>query len=135
MWEGWTRVSSVLTPVSVTLSWMWGPTRDPAVPYLLRSSVRLLADLRGSFRWCWPRLRQLLKCSLYPPLPEGPQVTQPSCWDEEFSQASNLPTTRSGNFIFRPAAAFISNPDFGIFWTPEPDPAVNAPKQQRRRSF
>lgn len=23
MWEGWKRVSSVLTPVSVTLSWMW----------------------------------------------------------------------------------------------------------------
>lgn len=45
MWEGWTRVSSVLTPVSVTLSWMWGPTRGSAVPYPLRSSVRLLADL------------------------------------------------------------------------------------------
>lgn len=75
---------------------------------------------------------QFLKCSLYPPLPEGPQVTEPSSWDGEFSQASNLPTTRSGNFIFRPAATFISNPDFGIFWTPEPDPAVNAPKQQKR---
>lgn len=46
MWEGWTRVSSALTPVSVTLSWMWGPTRDWAVPYLLRSSVRLL--IRGA---------------------------------------------------------------------------------------
>lgn len=56
MWEGWTRVSSVLTPVSVTLSWMWGPTRDWAAPYLLRSSVRLRAELRGPFRRRWPQI-------------------------------------------------------------------------------
>lgn len=38
MWEGWTRVSSGLTPVSVTLSWMWGQqlsSGDSAVPDLL----------------------------------------------------------------------------------------------------
>lgn len=52
MWEGWTRVSSALTPVSVTLSWMWGPqpsSRDSAVPDLLCSFVSALQIHRVYF--------------------------------------------------------------------------------------
>lgn len=121
MWEGWTRVSSVLTPASVTLSWMW--------PNGAQQEIRLFPVCFARLSQCWLICRphfdgagrdsntaeQFLKCSLYPPLPEGLQVTEPSAWDEEFSQASNLPTTHSGNFIVHPAATFISNPDFGIF--------------------
>lgn len=53
---------------------------------------------------------RLLRSGLYPPLPGEPQFTQPSSQDGRFSQASNLPTTRSGNSVFHPAASFISKP-------------------------
>lgn len=121
MWEGWTRVSSVLTPVSVTLSWMWPNEAQQEIwlfPICSTHPSECSLIRRAQFHRASRDSKiaeQLLKHSLYPPLPEGPQVTEPSSWDGEFSQDSNLPTTPSGHFIFRPATACIPNPDFGIF--------------------
>lgn len=105
MWEGWRRgSSSVLTSVPVTLTC---PNEAPA-PHIIHPGPRY-----GRFAFCYkhsfvrtpeldggqvailseanphPKLReQLLKCCPHPALPEGPQVTQPSSWDAEFSQNS-----------------------------------------------
>lgn len=52
MWEGWTRVSSALTPVSLTLSWMRGQelsSSNLAVPDLLCSFVSTLLICRVYF--------------------------------------------------------------------------------------
>lgn len=85
------------------------------------------ADLLYLFWSQRPRCKiaeQLLKSSLYPPLPEGIQVTEPSSWDGQFSQASNLPTTSFRHFWFPPRHRFYLKSWLRNIFAPRARPCV-----------
>lgn len=121
MWEGWRRVSAALTPVSVTLSWMWGQqpsSRDSAVPDLLRSFVSALQICRVYFDHDSRDARLLNNYSKVASTHHSPRGLKSQNHHPGMASSHRPPTCPRllRAFLF---PALISNPDFGIYFRPQ----------------